>query len=152
VVQHAPWRRIFGAGWLFGGALLRYAPVRYHAPVARFVFDRRIYSPEPELSAHELELMAKRISDIQLASFVGRLLDLRDWDWRSLPDHVRHPLLVMQGRREHALTPPDIIAAWERAGGRKVAVTPGHHMPYLSYPVEFNAALREFLDTPVTAH
>jgi pimeloyl-ACP methyl ester carboxylesterase len=152
VVRHAPWRRIFGPGWLFGGALLRYSPPRYHAPVARFVFERRIYSPEPELSAYELELLAKRVSDTQLGPFVGRILDLKDWDWRKQPGDVRHPLLVMQGRREHALTPPDILAAWEQAGGRAVTVTPGHHMPYLSFPLEFNAALRSFLDEPQSAH
>jgi aminoacrylate hydrolase len=152
IVRHAPWRRIFGAGWLLGGTLLRYSPPRYHAPVARFLFERRMYTPEPELSPHELELMAKRVSDIQLGPFLDRVLELKDWDWRNLPGPVRHPVLVMQGRREHALTPPDIVAAWELASGRKVSVTPGHHMPYLSYPVEFNAALREFLDQPLAAH
>lgn len=146
VVQHAPWRRIFGPGWLLGGALLRYSPPRYHTPVARFIAERGIYSPEPELSTRELELLARRVSDAQLAPFFDRLLDLRAWDWRRLPAPVRHPLLVMQGAREHALTPPDFVAAWERASGRDVTVTPGHHMPYLSYPEEFNAALRVFLD------
>jgi pimeloyl-ACP methyl ester carboxylesterase len=152
VVRHAPWRRIFGPGWLIGGALLRYSPERYHAPVARFVFDRQIYSPEPELSVHELELLAKRVSDTQMGPFFSRILDLKDWDWDKLAGEVRHPVLVMQGRREHAVTPPAIVAAWEKAGGRAVTVTPGHHMPYLSFPVEFNLALRAFLDESVSPH
>ena len=37
VVTHGPWRSIFGPGWLFGGALLKYAPARYHPHVAHFV-------------------------------------------------------------------------------------------------------------------
>lgn len=152
VVGHAPWRKIFSPGWLFGGALLRYSPARYHAPVARFVFAQQMYSPEPELSAQELELLAKRVSDTQFVPFFNRVRDLKDWDWRKLPGPAQHPLLVMQGRREHAVTPPDILAAWERMGGRAIAVTPGHHMPYLSYPSEFNSALREFLDAPLPGH
>ena len=144
VVRHGPWRRIFGPGWLVGGAMLKYAPPHYHGPVARFIHERGMYWPEPELGPHELELMAKRVSDIQVLPFFNRVLDLKDWDWRTL--EVAHPVLVMQGGREHAVTPPDVIAAWEKASGRPVAVTPGHHMPYLSYPKEFNAALREYLD------
>jgi pimeloyl-ACP methyl ester carboxylesterase len=145
VVWHAPWRAIFGPGWLFGGAMLRYAPPRYHGSVARFLYDRRIYTPEPELSVRELELLAKRVSDTQMVPFVNRVLDLRGWDWRELAAPA-HPVLVMQGERERAVTPDDVFAAWERLSGRKVVVTPGHHMPYLSYPAEFNAPLREFLD------
>jgi len=145
VVHHAPWRSIFGPGWLFGGALLRYSPPRFHGPVAQFLFDRQIYSPEPDLSPHELQLLAKRVSDTQFAPFFERLVELRGWDWRQLPAPIPHPLLVMQGRREHALTPPDVIAALERLSGRPVAITPGHHMPYLSFPEEFNQVLREFL-------
>jgi len=145
VVHHAPWRSIFGPGWLFGGALLRYSPPRFHGPVAQFLFDRQIYSPEPDLSPHELQLLAKRASDTQFAPFFERLVELRGWDWRQLPAPIPHPLLVMQGRREHALTPPDVVAALERLSGRPVAITPGHHMPYLSFPREFNQVLRGFL-------
>jgi len=144
VVRHEPWRRMFGAGWLFGGAMMKYAPPRYHAPVARFIHERGMYGPEPELTPHELELMAKRVSDVQIAPFFARVKDLHDWDWAAL--EVTHPLLVMQGKREYALTPPDVIAAWERLSGRKVVVTPGHHMPYLSFPEPFNLELRSFLD------
>jgi pimeloyl-ACP methyl ester carboxylesterase len=144
VVQHGPWRKIFGPGWLFGGAMMKYAPPRYHGNVARFIEASRIYQPEPTLSAHELELMAKRTSDVQVIPFFNRVFDLRGWDWRGLA--VAHPVLVMQGEREHAVTPPDVLAAWERLSGRAIAVTPGYHMPYLSYPREFNEALRSFLD------
>ena len=144
VVRHGPWRRMFGPGWLFGGAMMKYAPPRYHADVARFIHARGMYGPEPELTPHELELMAKRVSDVQIAPFFLRIMDLRGWDWAGL--EVTHPLLVMQGKREHALTPPGVIGAWERLSGRPVVVTPGHHMPYLSFPSEFNAALRGFLD------
>jgi pimeloyl-ACP methyl ester carboxylesterase len=143
-VRHAPWRRIFGPGWLVGGAMLRYAPPRYHAPVAKFLHERGLYSPEPELGAHELELMAQRVSDTQLVPFFNRIFDLKDWDWCAV--EIAHPVLVMQGAREHAVTPDDVLAAWRRLGGREIAITPGHHMPYLSFPKEFNAALREFLD------
>lgn len=150
VVRHGPWRSSFGPGWLFGGALLRYAPPRYQAPVARFLSERRMYSPEPELSPHELELLAGRVSDTQLAPFFERLIELRGWDWRRLPAPILRPLLVIQGRSEHGLTPPDVLGAWERASGRAVAITPGHHMPYLSYPLEFNETLRAFLDDPLS--
>jgi len=144
VVRHGPWRRMFGPGWLVGGAMMKYAPPDYHGQVARFIHERGMYGPEPELGAHELELMAKRVSDVQVLPFVSRVLDLRDWDWRTLA--IAHPVLVMQGGREHAVTPPDVIAAWQRLSGRDVVITPGHHMPYLSYPGEFNAALRAYLD------
>jgi pimeloyl-ACP methyl ester carboxylesterase len=144
VVRHGPWRRIFGPGWLVGGAMLRYAPPRYHAPVARFLHERRLYSPEPDLGPHELELLAQRVSDTQLVPFFNRVFELRDWDWTGID--VAHPVLVMQGGREHAVTPPEVLDAWQRAAGREVVVTPGHHMPYLSFPAEFNAALRTWLD------
>ena len=148
VVRHGPWRSIFGPGWLFGGALLRYAPPRYHAPVANFLSERRLYSPEPEISPHELELLARRVSDVQIAPFFARVIELRRWDWRRLAAPDQHSVLVMQGRNERAVTPPEMLAAWERLSGREVAVTPGHHMPYLSYPREFNETLRPFLDAP----
>ena len=143
VVRHGPWRRMFGPGWLFGGAMMKYAPPDYRSRVARFIHERGMYGPEPELGQHELELMAKRVSDVQVLPFVSRVLDLKDWDWRTI--EIAHPVLVMQGGREHALTPPDVIDAWRRLSGRDVVVTPGHHMPYLSYPKEFNAALRDYL-------
>ncbi|MEP7028371.1 MAG: alpha/beta hydrolase [Candidatus Eisenbacteria bacterium] len=151
VVRHGPWRSIFGPGWLVGGALLRYSPARYHAPVARFVSERRMYTPEPELSPRELELLAQRVSDTQWAPFFERLVELRGWDWQRLPSPIAHPVLVMQGRSERALTPPEVFAAWEQLSGREVAVTPGHHMPYLSYPDEFNRSLGDFLDAPAEA-
>jgi pimeloyl-ACP methyl ester carboxylesterase len=146
VVSHPPWwRGTFGPGWLVGGTLLVYAPTYWHAPLGRFLSRHRIYSPEPELTPRELELMAGRVADIQIAPFFGRLAELARWDWAALPAPFPSPLLVIQGRSESRVTPPAARAAWTRASGREVAVVPGHHMPYLSYPMEFNDVLGAFL-------
>jgi len=148
VVRHGPWRRSFGPGWLVGGALLKYAPPSQRGPVARFVASRRMYTVEPDLDEIELERLAGRISDTQFRPFFSRLAALHSWDWRRFDAPHPHPLLVVQGAQEHAMTPPDMVRAWERASGRPVAVVPGYHMPYLSYPEPFNAVVREFLDAP----
>ena len=148
VLHHGPWRRAFGPGWLIGGALMKYAPPGYREEVIRVLATRRVYSPEPDLSEAELNLLAGRVSDTQLAPFFRRLSGLRDWDWRRLPAPAAHPALVIQGAKEHALTPLDVRRAWERLTGRPVVVTAGTHMPYLSFPEEFNHAVQAFLDEP----
>jgi len=146
VLRHPPWwRGTFGPGWLVGGTLLVYAPPRWHAPLGRFLARHRVYSPEPELTPRELELMAGRVADIQIAPFFGRLTELARWDWAALPTPFPSPLLVIQGRSEARLTPAAALAAWTRVSGRELAVVPGHHMPYLSYPIAFNDALGAFL-------
>jgi len=146
VLRHPPWwRGTFGPGWLVGGTLLVYAPPRWHAPLGRFLSRHRIYSPEPDLTPRELELMAGRVADIQIAPFFGRLAELARWDWAALPAPFPSPLLVIQGRSEARVTPAAARAAWTRVSGREVAVVPGHHMPYLSYPAEFNDVLGAFL-------
>ena len=83
VVRHGPWRATFGPGWLLGGALLAYSPVRWHPAIARFLARHRMYSPEPELTPHELELMAERVTDTQFAPFFDRLFELAGWDWAA---------------------------------------------------------------------
>ncbi len=148
VVRHAPWRRTFGAGWLVGGALLAYSPARYHRHVAHFLARQRLYSPEPELHPDELELMARRVTDTQVMAFFERLVALGRWDWSALPAPFPRPLLIVQGKGEERLTPPDVRAAWQRLCGGKVAAVRGHHMPYLSFPDEFNSLLKHFLDAP----
>jgi pimeloyl-ACP methyl ester carboxylesterase len=57
----------------------------------------------------------------------------------------------VQGERENAVSPPDVIRAWERLSERPVAVIPGTHMPYLSFPQEFNAVVEAFLTSSETA-
>jgi len=149
VVNHAPWRRTFGPGWLVGGALLAYSPPRGRKGVARFLAQSRWYSPEPDLTSAELELLGSRASETQIVPFFERLQELVRWDWNRLPAPFPAPLLVIQGRTERAVTPAETLATWTAVSGRDVAVVPGHHMPYLSYPGEFNAVLRGFLDAPV---
>lgn len=145
VVHHGPWRAAFGPGWLFGGALMKFAPEGARGEIARVLAERRIYSVEPDLSQDELMLLAGRVSDTELAPFFRRLAGLRDWDWRRLPEPAPRPALVVQGKRERVVTPPDVTRAWERLSGRPVAVIPGTHMPYLSFPQEFNESVEAFL-------
>ena len=145
VVHHGPWRAAFGPGWLFGGALMKFAPTSARGDVARMLAERRIYSVEPDLNHEELLLLAGRVHDTELAPFFRRLAGLRDWDWRRLPEPAPRPTLVVQGERENAVTPPDVIRAWERLSERSVAIIPGTHMPYLSFPHEFNFAVEGFL-------
>lgn len=146
VVHHAPWRAAFGPGWLVGGAMMKFSPERYRGDVVRLLAERRIYSVEPDLPEAELHLLAGRVSDTELVPFFRRLAGLREWDWRRLAGPVPRPLLVVQGEKEHAVTPPDVRQAWERLSGRPVALTGGTHMPYLSFPEPFNQVVREFLD------
>ncbi len=151
VVHHGPWRSAFGPGWLVGGALMKFAPENSRGDVARVLAERRIYSVEPDLSQEELMLLAGRVSDTELGPFFRRLAGLRDWDWRRLPEPAARPALVVQGARESAVTPRDVIRAWERLSERPVAVIRGTHMPYLSFPQEFNDAVEGFLGTPEVA-
>ncbi len=151
VVHHGPWRAAFGPGWLFGGALMKFAPASSRGEVARIIAERRIYSVEPDLSQEELMLLAGRVSDTDLAPFFRRLAGLRDWDWRRLPEPALRPALVVQGEREQVVTPRDVTRAWTRLSGRPVAVIPGTHMPYLSFPQEFNNSVEAFLGTAETA-
>ena len=146
VIHHAPWRASFGPGWLFGGAAMKFAPLKYRGDVVRTLVERRIYSPEPDLSEEELLLLAGRASDTEFAPFFLRLGSLRDWDWRRLPRPFAHPVLAVQVEVEHALTPADVKAALVALTGRPIAVPPGKHMPYLSWPDPFNDLVREFLD------
>lgn len=146
VVHHAAWRAAFGPGWLVGGAMMKFSPERYRADVVRMIAERRVYSPEPDLSEQELRLLAGRVSDTELAPFFRRVSGLRDWDWRRLTAPSPRPALVVQGQREHAVTPRDVQRAWEKLSGRKIALISGTHMPYLSFPVEFNRIVAEWLD------
>ena len=148
VVHHGPWRAAFGPGWLLGGALMKFAPERARGEVARLLAERRVYSVEPDLSHEELLLLAGRVNDTELGPFFRRLAGLRDWDWRRLAAPASRPALVVQGERERAVTPPDVATAWARLSGRPVAIVPGTHMPYLSFPHEFNAAIEAFLSAP----
>lgn len=145
VVQSSKWRESFGPGWLFGGALLKFSPVRHRKLVAQKLAGTKIYSPEPDLDAYELELLAQRASDTDLLPFFRRFGDLRRWDWTKLPAPHPVPGLVIQGRTEHEATPSAAIAAWTALTRRPVSVIRGRHMPYLSYPGEFNPLVRDFL-------
>lgn len=148
VIHHGAWRASFGPGWLLGGAAMKFAPLKYRGDVVRTLVERRIYSPEPDLSEEELLLLAGRASDTEFAPFFLRLGSLRDWDWRRLPPPATHPVLVVQGEVENALTPVDVRRALAALAGRPIEVPPGKHMPYLSYPEAFNAMVRAFLDEP----
>lgn len=148
VIHHAPWRAAFGPGWLVGGAMMKFSPPRYRDEVVRLIAARRAYSPEPDLSELELGLLAGRTSDTKLAPFLRRVSGLRDWDWRRLVPPAPRPALVVQGAREHAVTPLDVRLAWERLSGRPIALTSGTHMPYLSFPQEFNQIVGSWLDAP----
>ena len=137
---------------LEGTVLIEVGGVGYQVVVSpRVLAERRIYSVEPDLSQEELLLLAGRVSDTDLAPFFRRLAGLRDWDWRRLPEPSPRPALVVQGEREGAVTPRDVLRAWERLSGRPVAVIPGTHMPYLSFPQEFNESVEAFLGAPGAA-
>ncbi len=151
VVRHGPWLGAFGPGWLYGGALMKFAPERHREQVARYLARGRVYSPEPDLDERELELLAGRISDTALSPFVHRLTGLLRWDWGSLEAPAGRPTLFVQGRTEHASTPPDVLETLGRISGRPIAVMAGRHMPYLSFPQEFNELLRRFMAAPDVA-
>lgn len=148
VIHHAAWRAAFGPGWLVGGAMMKFSPERYRGEIVKLIVARRAYSPEPDLSELELNLLAGRVTDTELGPFFRRVSGLRDWDWRRLVAPSPRPALVVQGAREHAVTPLDVRRAWEQLSGRPVAVTGGTHMPYLSFPVDFNRLVHEWLAAP----
>jgi pimeloyl-ACP methyl ester carboxylesterase len=151
VVHHAPWRKAFGPGWLFGGAIMKLSPVRYRGEVVRRIAASRTYSTEPDLTEQELAVLANRVSDTDFSPFFRRFSGLRDWDWRRLPAPASRPTLVIQGEKEHRRTPRDVRASLVSLTGRPIALTQGTHMPYLSYPDEFNEVVRSWLDAVETA-
>jgi pimeloyl-ACP methyl ester carboxylesterase len=148
VIHHAAWRAAFGPGWLVGGAMMKFSPERYRGEVVRMIAARRAYSPEPDLSELELNLLAGRTTDTELAPFFRRVSGLRDWDWRRLAAPSPRPALVVQGAREHAVTPLDVRRAWVSLSGRPIALTGGTHMPYLSFPQDFNVIVGSWLAEP----
>jgi pimeloyl-ACP methyl ester carboxylesterase len=146
VVHHAPWRKAFGPGWLFGGAIMKFSPPRYRGEVVRRIAASRTYSTEPDLTEQELAVLANRVSDTDFSPFFLRFSGLRDWDWRRLPMPAPRPTLVIQGEKEHRRTPRDVRRSLVLLSGGPIALTRGTHMPYLSYPDEFNAVVRDWLD------
>ncbi|MGH7726181.1 MAG: alpha/beta fold hydrolase [Candidatus Eiseniibacteriota bacterium] len=145
VVRYGPWLGSFGPGWLYGGALMKFAPERYRGQVARHLARGRIYAPEPDLDEQEFRLLAARVSDTALSPFFHRLTGLLRWDWGVLEAPAARPTLVIQGRVEHASTPPDVLETLARLSGRPIAIMGGRHMPYLHFPEEFNGIARGFL-------
>lgn len=146
IVRHLPWLGAFGPGWLYGGALMKFAPPRFHDRVAQYLEAGRHYAPEPDLDRTELRLLAGRVSDTSLAPFFRRLGGLLSWDWRRLQSPAERPLRVVQGRLEHAVSPPGVLEPLARLAGQPPVVMPGRHMPYLSFPEEFNRIARDHFD------
>ena len=89
--------------------------------------------------------MSARVHDVDLLAFFRRLHELRRWEWTNYPAPAPVPTLVIQGADEVAATPAEIVAAFEAICGRPVGVVRGRHMPYLSYPEDFNRVVRAFL-------
>ena len=128
---------------------MKFSPARYRAQVVRGMAKSRAYSTEPDLTEEELTLLAERVSDTDFSPFFRRFSGLRDWDWRRLPLPAPRPTLVVQGEKEHRRTPRDVRRSLEFLTGRPIVTTPGTHMPYLSYPVDFNQVVRSWLDQPL---
>jgi len=145
IVHHAPWRAAFGPGWFFGGAILKFTPERHRAEVVRRIAESRTYSTEPDLSEAELTRLAERVSDTDFSPFFRRFSGLRDWDWRRLHAPAPRPTLVVQGEKEHKVTPRSDRRALEMLSERPIGLIPGTHMPYLSFPREFNELVHSWL-------
>jgi pimeloyl-[acyl-carrier protein] methyl ester esterase len=144
--------------WPFGvdeDVLLRFGDelaVAYAATLKRFLTLQMqgASDPRPVLASLRAQLFARGAPDP--AALASALHILLGTDLRSGAAALAQPALVVTGGRD-TLTPPGAGAWLAQAmpDARLVAIEQAAHIPFLSHPAAFNAALADFLhDNPAS--
>jgi pimeloyl-[acyl-carrier protein] methyl ester esterase len=126
--------------------------VAYESTLKRFLTLQMqgAADPRPVLTTLRALLFARGTPDP--AALVGALRILLDTDLRGAAPALTQPTLVVTGGRD-TLTPP-LAGAWlarTMPNASLAAIADAAHIPFLSHPAAFNAALASFLhDHPAT--
>jgi pimeloyl-ACP methyl ester carboxylesterase len=139
------------ARWLGMGAMLRVCPARLRPFVARLVRRAGGFAIEPELDGGRLDELASRIRLVRVLPLVRRLLAVRGHSWGQELQGIEVPLLIIEGDREAALLPGDVLVYFDQRPHTKYVEMRGGHMPFLVRPEEFVALVDQFLDWSTTA-
>jgi pimeloyl-ACP methyl ester carboxylesterase len=140
------------ARWLAMGAMIRVWPPRLRPTVARLVRHTGGFALEPELAGGAFDDLVTRVRAVRVLPLVRRLLAVRGHPWRRELAEIAVPLLIIEGDREAALLPRDVLVYFAQRPNTTYVEMKGGHMPFLVRPEEFVARVREFLDEPpVTA-
>jgi pimeloyl-ACP methyl ester carboxylesterase len=139
------------ARWLGMSAMLRVCPARLRPVVARVVRRTGGFALEPELDGGRLDELASRIRLVRVLPLVRRLLAVRGHSWRQELEGIEAPLLIIEGDREAALLPGDVLVYFDQRPHTKYVEMRGGHMPFLVRPEEFVALVNQFLDSGTTA-
>jgi pimeloyl-[acyl-carrier protein] methyl ester esterase len=126
--------------------------VAYESTLKRFLTLQMqgASDPRPVLASLRALLFARGTPDP--AALAGALQILLGTDLRATAAALVQPSLIVTGGRD-TLTPPGAGAWLAQAmpNARLVAINDAAHIPFLSHPVAFNAALTAFLhDHPAT--
>ncbi len=112
-----------------------FAPV-----VARILGGKRL----PPAARAEIIREARRLTPLELAR---RLRDILATDFLPQLGDLQPPTLVLHGRKDHIVPVRNAHEVAERIPGSKEVLLEGAaHLPYMSHPETFNAAVLEFLE------
>lgn len=104
----------------------------------------------PRVAEHVLTMMRATSPEGAAAALRGRA---ERPDYLGMLPHISVPTLVVVGADDEFIPVAEARVMHERVPGSTLAIIPGAgHLPNLERPMEFDAALRDFLDTlPPTA-
>ena len=136
------------ARWLGMGTMLRVCPARLRPTVAGLVRKAGGFALEPELDGGGLDELANRIRTTRVLPLIRRLLAVRGHPWPQELAEITAPVLIIEGDREAALLPDDVLVYFDQRPHTKYVEMRGGHMPFLVRPEEFVALVREFLSAP----
>jgi len=134
------------ARWLGAGALIHFCPRAWRPSLARLVRNAGGFPIEPELEGEGLEDLVTRIQVLHILPWLRRMLAVRAFSWRKELAGVEAPVLVIEGSREAAVLPPELIVFFDQRPSTKYVEMPGGHMPFLVRPHEFVKIVLEFLE------
>ena len=134
------------ARWLAAGAIIRFSPRRWRPALARFVRQSGGFPIEPELAGEGLEELIARVQVLRVLPWIRRLLTVRTISWSKELEGIEAPVLVIEGNREAALLPTDLIVFFDQRPNTKYVEMPGGHMPFLVRPKDFVKLVNDFLN------
>jgi pimeloyl-ACP methyl ester carboxylesterase len=140
------------ARWLGMAAMIRVCPPRLRPAVARIVRQAGGFALEPELDGGGMDELMTRIRLVKVLPLARRLLAVRGHPWPRELSEITAPLLIIEGDREAALLPADVLVYFHQRPQTRYAEMRGGHMPFLVRPEEFVGLVRAFLDETASAH
>lgn len=135
------------ARWLAMGAMLRVCPAPLRPAVARLVRKAGGFALEPELDGGGLDELASRVRMVRVPPLMRRLLAVRGHPWSKELAGITAPLLIIEGDREAALLPGEVLVFFDQRPHTRYVEMRGGHMPFLVRPEEFVALVLEFLSS-----